>query len=226
MVLLHSSFFFSFIYYSHPLFSSTQLGCGHGLPGIYALAKGAHVCLMDLNEEVLSQVTAHNISLNVRSADVHDRVMLISGDWEGASEVLRQAWKGGSHGGSEQPADGWPKFDLVLTAETTYTLMVTDKVRGLPSCRSPLCASGLMHPLTPLHTCVYVQMLSMLSRHLKPGSGLALVAGKRYYFGTGGSVASLLEKAQAMGFEASVVESIEDGKSNIRDIVSIKWCSR
>ena len=71
--------------------------------------------------------------------------------------------------------------------------------------------------------CASTQMLAMLTRHLKPDTGLALSAGKRYYFGTGGSVASLIEKATAVGFQAHVVDSIEDGKSNIRDIVLIRW---
>ena len=85
------------------------------------------MCFMDLNQEVLSQVTIPNIGLNLKNEaeeGIEDRVMLISGDWQDASKVLREAGQIKTHLGQED----WPKFDLILTAETTYTSAVTDKV--------------------------------------------------------------------------------------------------
>lgn len=84
-------------------------------------------------------------------------------------------------------------FEVVLSAETFYTPEVTAK------------------------------LLDTVQRHLARPHGRALLAGKRYYFGTGGSVAELVAKAGALGFQARVVDSVEDGKSNIRDVVELTW---
>ncbi|KAM3575092.1 hypothetical protein VYU27_003006 [Nannochloropsis oceanica] len=160
-----------------------ELGCGHGLPGIHALQQGAaSVTFLDLNEEVLREVTGPNICLNVDSTDdLSKRVTLVSGDWEAASEVLNQ----------HVPA----AFDVIVSAETFYTSLVTEK------------------------------LLNTIHRHLarQPPGAVAIVAGKRYYFGTGGSVVDLGARASALGFESRVVASVEDGKSNIRDLIEITW---
>lgn len=160
-----------------------ELGCGHGLPGIHALQQGAaSVTFSDLNEEVLREVTGPNICLNIaHTAKLPSRVALVSGDWEGASEVLNR----------HAPA----AFDVIVSAETFYTPLVTEK------------------------------LLRTIHRHLAqqlPGA-LAIVAGKRYYFGTGGSVVELMSRACALGFQARVVASVEDGKSNIRDLIELTW---
>lgn len=59
----------------------------------FFLNAGADVCFMDLNEEVLRGVTRWNIELNL-STDIRrngeSEVLLISGEWTDASEVLRQ----------------------------------------------------------------------------------------------------------------------------------------
>ena len=44
---------------------------------------------------------------------------------------------------------------------------------------------------------------------------------QRFYFGTHGSVADLVARAGQLGLEAGVVASVEDGLSNIRDIVRL-----
>ena len=37
--------------------NSLELGCGHGLPGIYLLLKGSNVTFQDFNKEVLDLIT-------------------------------------------------------------------------------------------------------------------------------------------------------------------------
>ena len=160
-----------------------ELGCGHGLPGIHALQQGAaSVTFSDLNEEVLREVTGPNIALNIENTtELLTRVALVSGDWEAASEMLNR----------HAPA----AFDVIVSAETFYTPLVTEK------------------------------LLRTIQRHLaqqSPGA-VAIVAGKRYYFGTGGSVVELMGRASALGFQARVVASVEDGKSNIRDLIELTW---
>lgn len=89
-------------------------------------------------------------------------------------------------------SEGSSLFDLILTAETTYTEQSTASV------------------------------MRLLARHLRPGTGLALIAGKRYYFGTGGSMEGVRAEAQARGLQAEAVGSVDDGRSNIRDILALR----
>ncbi|CAJ1454205.1 unnamed protein product [Effrenium voratum] len=49
----------------------------------------------------------------------------------------------------------------------------------------------------------------------------AYVAGKRFYFGCGGGTASFARVAEAKGFEVSTAEVLEDGRSNIREILRL-----
>mmetsp|Transcript_56907 Transcript_56907/g.180061 ORF Transcript_56907/g.180061 Transcript_56907/m.180061 type:complete len:212 (-) Transcript_56907:10-645(-) len=80
-----------------------ELGCGHGLPGIYAGTRGAEaVALQDYNEEVLRAVTAPNVLGNLNGC-MPAEVRFIAGGWEGMAEVL-----------------GAAGFDIILTAETIY----------------------------------------------------------------------------------------------------------
>lgn len=63
----------------------------------------------------------------------------------------------------------------------------------------------------------------MVLKHLAPG-GQALVASKRFYFGTGGSTKHFRDKMAATGrlvcTDAVVVDT---GKGNIREILKITW---
>lgn len=51
----------------------------------------------------------------------------------------------------------------------------------------------------------------------------AYFAGKRFYFGCGGGTASFSSTARSRGFNVTVEEVIEDGLSNIREILHITW---
>lgn len=63
----------------------------------------------------------------------------------------------------------------------------------------------------------------MVLKHLAPG-GQALVASKRFYFGTGGSTQHFRDAAAATGrllcSDAAVVDT---GKGNIRELLRITW---
>eukprot|EP00826_Nyctotherus_ovalis_P059782 TRINITY_DN8344_c0_g4_i1.p1 TRINITY_DN8344_c0_g4~~TRINITY_DN8344_c0_g4_i1.p1 ORF type:complete len:259 (-),score=64.05 TRINITY_DN8344_c0_g4_i1:125-880(-) len=84
-----------------------ELGCGQGLPGIWALLNGAQVVFQDFNAEVLEEATLpcvlHNIASNGLNKDeVLPNANFVSGDW------------------SELPAKIGDTFDLILTSETIY----------------------------------------------------------------------------------------------------------
>jgi len=86
-----------------------ELGCGQGLPGIWALLNGANVVFTDYNKEVLEEVTMpcilHNISINgldSQKDEILKRTKLIYGDW---NEICSQFNN---------------ECDLILTSETIY----------------------------------------------------------------------------------------------------------
>lgn len=64
-------------------------------------------------------------------------------------------------------------------------------------------------------------LAEVIRRHLAR-LGKALVSTKRFYFGLGGGTSSLIKAAAACGLSCRVVWSIEDGVSNIRDILELK----
>eukprot|EP00054_Salpingoeca_dolichothecata_P035197 m.4778 g.4778 ORF g.4778 m.4778 type:complete len:284 (-) comp5171_c0_seq1:52-903(-) len=80
-----------------------ELGCGAGLPGLYALLQGASVVFQDYNEEVVRSVTIPNARLNVDTEGMK-RCKFFAGDWS----LLKD------------PLSTEGQFDLILTAETIY----------------------------------------------------------------------------------------------------------
>ena len=97
---------------SLPVINVLELGCGHGLPGIFTLKKfpNCKVCFQDLNEEVLQYTTASNVVYNAGREATDTRACFVRGDWTSASFVpkLFEIAKCRS-------------FDVVLAAETLYT---------------------------------------------------------------------------------------------------------
>jgi hypothetical protein len=92
------------------------------------------------------------------------------------------------------------QFDLILSAETLYT---AESTRAL---------------------------LATISSRLAP-NGYALLANKRYYFGLGGGTLELEQQIYTHKSEVSdsrqllsmsVLQSVEDGQSNTRDIISLQ----
>lgn len=95
-----------------PIINVLELGCGHGLPGIFALKKfpTCKVCFQDLNEEVLRCTTANNVVSNAGVEATETRASFVRGDWTSVSFVptLLTIAKCRS-------------FDIILAAETLYT---------------------------------------------------------------------------------------------------------
>jgi len=90
-----------------------DLGCGHGLAGIFAMICGASdVIFQDLNAQVLSTVTSFNVAENVKEFGVHRescRIRYIAGHW--GDKVMCKIF------GARVP-DG---FDYIVTSETIYS---------------------------------------------------------------------------------------------------------
>ena len=96
-----------------------ELGCGAGLPGIYALLNGATVHFQDYNEEVLKLFTIPNAALSLNSQKLpivlsenwtlletlENTCKFVSGDWSSASSILEAS-----------------SYDVILTSETIYNI--------------------------------------------------------------------------------------------------------
>lgn len=206
--------------------SVLELGCGHGLPGLVLLCRGAQVDFLDYNAEVLEQLTipnvaaaaadhgstgcaadrgaaapsaaaaAGNLGSPTDAEELMSRARFFSGDWCGLLS-------------DDSPANG--KYDLILTSDTLYNeACVRDLARLIPE--------------------------------LLTDTGVAYVASKRHYFGVGGGTADFhrqsaaVETSQAKsaggeGKERSTVEiktvaEFEDGKSNVRDLLAMRFASK
>lgn len=85
-------------------------------------------------------------------------------------------------------------FPLILTAETCYT--------------EAHCA----------------ELAHLINTHLPHvgSDGLALVACKRFYFGTGGGAATFKKECAALGLLCTVGLVVDDGRSNIREVLEVR----
>lgn len=155
-----------------------ELGCGHGFPGIYMLLKNSKVVFQDFNKEVLENCTLNYIqNLSQKyNYDLKDKFSFIDGDWSNFN------YKN--------------KFDLILSADTLYSVSNYDKI--------------------------YEILRNYLNKN-----GVAYFASKRFYFGVGGSTAEFMEFIKGKGeFNISKVKEINNGISNIRDILEITWINK
>jgi SAM-dependent methyltransferase len=173
---------------------------------LYLLQRGcSYLALQDYNSEVIETATIDNARLNARpysSAAVQASPASASASAAAAAapmspeELDRRV--GFFSGDWSDPAllgmMGRGSYDLILTSDTLYSV-------------------AYMLPL--FRACAAL---------LAPG-GSALVAAKRYYFGIGGSTmefADLVKREGRGEWSCTLVDTIEDGKSNIREILLLK----
>ncbi|XP_072179368.1 histidine protein methyltransferase 1 homolog [Diadema setosum] len=84
-----------------------ELGCGTGLPGIYAMKKEARVHFQDYNEEVVELMTIPNVLLNSAQGLPGNQCRFFAGDWSYVQDLL------------EKEAI---QYDVILTSETIYNV--------------------------------------------------------------------------------------------------------
>ena len=148
-----------------------ELGCGHGLPGIYLLLKGGNVTFQDFNKEVLDMITKGY--LNQFNIDLCNKSSFENGDWGNFKSDK--------------------KYNLIISCDTLYN---TDN---------------------------YEKIYNILKNYLNK-NGKAIFATKKFYFGVGGSSSEFIYFIREKGeFEVNKIKEINDGISNIRLIVEIKW---
>ena len=180
-----------------------ELGCGAGLPGLFALKNGAEcVHFQDYNPEVIQFITIPNVLLNENEStqigngtaqignestqigngtaqigtvdcSLISKCRFYSGDWADLSPLLTDQ------------SDA-RRYDVILTSETIYSIASQPK------------------------------LLSALKQLINPTNGIVFVAAKSYYFGVGGSVEMFQDLVQRDGsFELSTCRKIDDSVPRI-----------
>ena len=183
-----------------------DLGCGHGLAGIHAFLQfsslagkpNVKVFFQDLNRDVLKYCTAPNLFLNIDGTCSTRKNCDITNAFFEPNHF--QFWSGDwlSLLDNEQwncEVDEQKGFDLILTADTIYAEPQIKKLA-----------------------------LFLNTTLAKQNGGIALVAAKRYYFGTGGNVEDFIKEINAVSKGKLICEKVailEDKQSNIREIIQV-----
>ena len=91
-----------------------DMGCGHGLPGIYLLLKGINeICFQDFNKEVLDSITKNYIHQLKENSGLNfeNKVKYVEGDW-GMFKYDK-------------------KFDIIISGDTLYNNQNYEKIYNL-----------------------------------------------------------------------------------------------
>uniref|UniRef100_A0A2P2KF77 protein-histidine N-methyltransferase n=2 Tax=Rhizophora mucronata TaxID=61149 RepID=A0A2P2KF77_RHIMU len=177
-----------------------ELGCGHGLPGIFACLQGAAaVHFQDFNAEVLQCLTIPNTNANLskiidsmRSKETQchtgTELRFFAGDWSQIHQCLPHVHN------SEKDLDSPGQnsisgYDIILMAETIYSISAQHSLYGLiKKCISSPC-------------------------------GVVYMAAKKHYFGVGGGTHQFLSMVEKDGImAASLIVEVADGSSNVREV--------
>ncbi|CAK8540597.1 unnamed protein product [Lathyrus sativus] len=169
-----------------------EVGCGHGLPGIYSLLEGAAVVhFQDFNAEVLQSLTIPNLNANFSEksqpsssplANDAPEVRFFAGDWSEIDKLLLPV-------GTDATQIKDSGYDFILMAETVYAISSLQSLYNLIK-------KCLIHP-----------------------HGVVYMAAKKYYFGVGGGSRRFLCVVEKDGVMTSkLVAEITDGSSNVREV--------
>ncbi|XP_076360774.1 histidine protein methyltransferase 1 homolog isoform X2 [Tachypleus tridentatus] len=117
-----------------------ELGCGAGLPGIFAFLKGATVHFQDFNYEVLDLLTIPNVLLNSRPIEnvASTRCRFFAGDWTAVGKYLTEVL--------DLKND---RYDIILTSETIYNIDNQPKLLHLM--KSTLKSTGTIYLASKTH---------------------------------------------------------------------------
>ncbi|KAL6599295.1 hypothetical protein ACP70R_045789 [Stipagrostis hirtigluma subsp. patula] len=173
-----------------------ELGCGHGLPGIFASLKGAGlVHFQDFNAEVLKCLTIPNVKANLFKESFQGTCMsrsvgFFAGDWSEIDKLLlcgdAEQDKTTTSSTENKAYNG---YDIILMAETVYALS------SLPN------------------------LYKLIKKCLRYPGGVVYMAGKKHYFGVGGGTRQFLRLVEEDGtMRSDLINEVADGSSNVREV--------
>ena len=217
-----------------------EIGCGHAIPSIWILKNSilkskncyqnnlikandvtnnndndndndnddCFVTFADYNDFVIRDVTMRNVALNVKDAySKMTRQPEECNSWIakhcafGAGDWLAMSDDLLHHKVSKRPEPlAIPKdgvFDCIIATETNYS------------------ESSAM------------ETANILAKHLKPGTGVAYISTKRYYFGVGGGTKCFCDALQQNNnanhkYHIEILQELDNGVGNIRDLLLVK----
>lgn len=183
-----------------------ELGCGHGLPGIFTGLEGAAaIHFQDFNAEVLRYLTIPNVKANLTKVlsqrqtllnnksemNISPDVRFFAGDWSEIHHLLFHGCNDDHRNGTDtcSAQEGCDGYDVILMAETVYALS------SLPS------------------------LYGLIKKCLHRPLGVVYMAGKKHYFGVGGGTRQFLHLVEEDGImAASLLAEVADGSSNVREV--------
>ncbi|GKV28635.1 hypothetical protein SLEP1_g37659 [Rubroshorea leprosula] len=183
-----------------------ELGCGHGLPGIFACLEGAAIMhFQDFNAEVLKCLTIPNVNVNLlkkpqhsetddANCDTRPEVRFFAGDWSQIHQILPHVNDSEKDLNSCSEYGQTGGYDIILMAETIYSISAQ---RNL-----------------------YELIKKCISRQ----HGVVYLAAKKHYFGVGGGTRQFLSMVEKDGVMATgLVAEVADGSSNVREVWKLSF---
>jgi len=184
---------------------------GGGAPALSSRLAGARVLDLGCGGGLLgaaallggaAEVTLQDLNAPVLAALAAPNVARNAGAGaEARAALLAGSWEAmlaalRGGGGGEAGAHLRRGFDVVLSSETLYR----EEAHGT--------------------------LAALLAALLRPG-GVALLAAKRFYFGVGGGTRRFVaEAAPAAGLRCEVLAVVEDGRSNVREVLRVERAER
>ncbi|KAI3980908.1 hypothetical protein MKX01_025473 [Papaver californicum] len=174
-----------------------ELGCGHGLPGIFTRIKGAsEVHFQDFNAEVLQCLTIPNVNANPKEPEsgAREGVRFFAGDWSEIHQLLNHVRDHSEEKSPDSRSELDAGYDVILMAETVY------------------CIDSLQN------------LYELMKKCLKRPNGVVYMAGKKHYFGVGGGTRHFLSVVENDGvMAASLTAEVTDGSSNVREVWKLSF---
>ncbi|KAI9196965.1 hypothetical protein LWI28_028572 [Acer negundo] len=183
-----------------------ELGCGHGLPGIFACLEGAAAThFQDFNAEVLRCLTIPNVNANISkefqpgetketNTDTGAEVRFFAGDWSQIHQLLPYVHDNENDLNCSSGLAPTSGYDIILMAETIYSI--------------------------PAHQSLY----GLIKKCLSHPQGVVYMAAKKHYFGVGGGTRRFLSLVEKDGImDSCLVAEVADGSSNVREVWKLSF---
>ncbi|TXG72658.1 hypothetical protein EZV62_001237 [Acer yangbiense] len=183
-----------------------ELGCGHGLPGIFACLEGAAAThFQDFNAEVLRCLTIPNVNANISkefqpgetketNSDTGAEVRFFAGDWSQIHQLLPYVHDNENDLNCSSGLAPTSGYDIILMAETIYSV--------------------------PTHQSLY----GLIKKCLSHPQGVVYMAAKKHYFGVGGGTRRFLSMVEKDGImDSCLVAEVADGSSNVREVWKLSF---
>ncbi|KAK3204201.1 hypothetical protein Dsin_018247 [Dipteronia sinensis] len=183
-----------------------ELGCGHGLPGIFSCLEGAAAThFQDFNAEVLRCLTIPNVNANISkefqpgetketNSDTGAEVRFFAGDWSEIHQLLPYVRDNENDLNCSSGLSPTSGYDIILMAETIYSI--------------------------PAHQSLY----GLIKKCLSHPQGIVYMAAKKHYFGVGGGTRRFLSMVEKDGImDSCLVAEVADGSSNVREVWKLSF---